>query len=267
MPFHYRRITLSALVFFLILNFLIIPASWASAKGQSCIASNKNEMLPASSWVAKFGVPNLLNYENSQRMEKMGASTNTAEMKSEGFSVAALVMAGMVASLLFVGTTYVRGKSTLPRIFNAGWLQYALPVLCAIGLVVAGYLSYVEIFVVEAVCGPVGDCNAVQSSIYAKLFGFLPIGVLGMGGYVAILGAWLYPRIRRDRLAHYAPLANFCMTLFGVIFSVYLTYLEIFVIRAVCMWCVTSAVIMTLLLLVTLGPALQAMDEEGLEED
>ncbi|MBN1537416.1 MAG: vitamin K epoxide reductase family protein [Anaerolineales bacterium] len=237
MPVHSKRIILFLLVILIIFGLLVIPASWASARGQPDNALSRIEMIDGSS--------------------------NTTGMKSEGFSIATLVIAGMVASLLFVGTTYVRGISTLPRIFNAGWLQYALPVLCVIGLGVAGYLSYVEIFVVEAVCGPVGDCNAVQSSIYAKLFGVLPIGVLGMAGYVAILAAWLYPRIRRDRLAHYAPLANFCMTIFGVIFSVYLTYLEIFVIRAVCMWCVTSAIIMTLLLLVTLGPALQAMDDEA----
>ena len=46
----------------------------------------------------------------------------------------------------------------------------------------AGYLTYVETQLVQAVCGPVGDCNAVQSSSYARLFGVLPVGVLGASG-------------------------------------------------------------------------------------
>jgi len=104
-----------------------------------------------------------------------------------------------------------------------------------------------------------GDCNAVQSSEYARLFGILPVGVLGVIGYLLILAAWATPQLQRNRLAAYMPLAVFGMALFGVFFSLYLTYLEPFVIRAVCMWCVTSAVIMTLLLLLSLKPALQAI--------
>lgn len=264
MPVHSKRITLFTLVTLIIMGILVIPTSRASARGQPDNVVNK--IVSMSSNAAKTRFPTLINYEDSLSIEKASASSKTAGMKSEGFSIASLVMVAMIISLLYVGVIYVRGMSALPKIFTRSWLQYSLPVLCLIGLGVAGYLSYVEIFVVEAVCGPVGDCNAVQSSIYAKLFGFLPIGVLGMAGFVAILGAWLYPQIRSDRLAHYAPLANFCMALFGVIFSIYLTYLEIFVIRAVCMWCVSSAIIMDLLLLVTLGPALQAMDEDG-EDD
>ena len=56
-----------------------------------------------------------------------------------------------------------------------------------IGLAVAGYLTYVETQAVAAVCGPVGDCNAVQTSSYSKLFGLIPVGLIGMAGYVAIL--------------------------------------------------------------------------------
>ncbi len=53
---------------------------------------------------------------------------------------------------------------------------------------VAFYLSYVEISNTKAVCGPVGNCNSVQESPYAHLFGLIPIGALGVVGYAAILG-------------------------------------------------------------------------------
>ena len=137
------------------------------------------------------------------------------------------------------------------------------------GLAVAGYLTYVETQLVQAVCGPVGDCNAVQSSSYARLFGVLPVGVLGAAGYVGILAAWLLNRLGRGRLAAKAPVAVLVMTLFGVIFSIYLTYLELFVIRAVCIWCLTSAVIITLLMLLSLKPELQAFapDDEELDDE
>jgi uncharacterized membrane protein len=117
------------------------------------------------------------------------------------------------------------------------------------------YLSYVETQSVEAVCGPVGDCNTVQQSRYATLFGFLPVGVLGLLGYLGMLAAWL-ARKYLPNLAKPADLAFFGMAFFAVLFSLYLTYLEPFVIRAVCIWCLTSAVIVTLLLLLGTPPAI-----------
>jgi uncharacterized membrane protein len=105
----------------------------------------------------------------------------------------------------------------------------------------------------------------VQTSSYAKLFGVLPVGVLGLIGYVAILAAWLWGRFRSDRLADYAPLGVLGMTAFGVLFSVYLTYLELFVIYAVCMWCLASAVIMTLLMLLATPEAIASFAAEDAE--
>ena len=179
--------------------------------------------------------------------------------RPDGYWLAIVVMAGMVAALLFVAITVLRVAPSLPRFFSAHWMGIALPVLCLFGLGVAGYLAYVETHAVQAMCGPVGDCNAVQSSPYALLFGLLPIGVLGVIGYLIILAAWGYQRLRNGRMADWASIAMFGMALFGVIFSLYLTYLEPFVIKAVCIWCITSAAIMTLLLFVTLKPVLQAI--------
>jgi uncharacterized membrane protein len=168
-------------------------------------------------------------------------------------------MVGVIAALLFAGVAFVRGASALPRIFSMHWIEAALPVLCLIGLGVAGYLAYVETAQVEAVCGPVGDCNTVQQSAYARLFGVLPIGVLGLMGYIAILAAWLVRRFRRGRPADLAALALLGMTAFGTLFSIYLTILEPFVIGATCAWCLTSAIIITLLLWLALPSGQQAI--------
>ena len=123
---------------------------------------------------------------------------------------------------------------------------------------VAGYLAYVETAQVSAVCGPVGDCNTVQQSEYARLFGILPIGTLGLIGYVMILLAWLAARLGRNGIENLGMLALLGMTFAGTLFSVYLTFLEPFVIGATCAWCLTSAVLITILMLLSLGPGKKA---------
>jgi uncharacterized membrane protein len=126
-----------------------------------------------------------------------------------------------------------------------GWL---LPLIASLGLVVAGYLAYVEIGENEAVCGAVGDCNTVQQSEYAELFGLVPIGVLGVFGYVMILAVWLVSRYATGWVEDAAQAIVLGAALFGTVFSIYLTFLEPFVIGATCAWCLTSAMLMILIL-------------------
>lgn len=198
------------------------------------------------------------------------AAIQTAqEPVAEGFDLAWVVMGLMALALLGTAVVVVRAFMGHPLPSLPAWVDLATPLLCLVGLGVALYLSYVETTATPAVCGPVGDCNAVQSSPYARLFGILPIGVLGVMGYLAISAAWLWRRYHKDSLAELAAPAAFGMTAFGTLFSVYLTYLEIFVIRAVCLWCLSSAVIMTLLMLVSLGPLMpwiSAANDEDEEE-
>jgi uncharacterized membrane protein/thiol-disulfide isomerase/thioredoxin len=173
-----------------------------------------------------------------------------AHMQSNGFTLAIVIMVGMGIALLYSLIAFAIGKTFhLPA-----WGDWLIPILILIGIGVAAYLSYVETQSVEAVCGPVGDCNTVQQSRYATVFGFLPVGVLGLFGYLSMLVAWLTRKVL-SKLARPANLAFFGMAFFAVIFSLYLTYLEPFVIKAVCIWCLTSAVIVTFLLLLGTPPA------------
>lgn len=119
-------------------------------------------------------------------------------------------------------------------------LDWFVPVLALLGLAVASYMAYIETAQVSAVCGPIGDCNTVQQSEYAYLFG-IPLGVLGVVAYLTILLVWAIGR-QKGRLA------LFVLSLSGTLFSIYLTFLEPFVIGATCAWCLASAIIMTALL-------------------
>ena len=180
---------------------------------------------------------------------------------ANGFSVAVLL--GMIISVIWVVVLMLtRPPSPTPR-----WKRIALPLLSLLGLAVAGYLTYVEATRSTAFCGPVGDCNAVQQSSYARLFGVLPIGVLGMIGYAAIAAAWLVSQKTAGKIQRYAVLVMMGMTFFGVSFSIYLTYLEPFVIGATCMWCLSSAVFITAQMWFALPPTLEALEEPEQVED
>jgi uncharacterized membrane protein len=148
-------------------------------------------------------------------------------------------------------------KFTHPLVVN--WNTWAIPFLAVAGLAVAGYLAFVEAANTSPICGPVGDCASVQNSKYATLFGILPIGILGFAGYIAILIVWLVRHFGPVSLNKWSDLALWGFGIFGVLFSTYLTFLEPFVIGATCMWCITSAVLMILLLWVTTPAAQQAL--------
>lgn len=186
---------------------------------------------------------------------------------SNGMILAIGVLAGMSLSVLYAIYALVRGRKSTDQ-GRPTWINLLIPLLAMIGLGIAGYLTYVETQALSAVCGPIGDCNAVQSSAYARLFGMLPVGILGLVGFALMLIAWLIQRLRDDKWGNYASIAIIGMALFGTLFSIYLTYLEVFVIEAVCMWCLSSAAIMTSIMLLGIRPAQKALGggDQGLKK-
>ncbi|MBV8954562.1 MAG: vitamin K epoxide reductase family protein [Solirubrobacterales bacterium] len=136
-----------------------------------------------------------------------------------------------------VGVSARRAVSTDRR------LQIAIVVLCVLGLLDAGYLTYVHYAGVKVLCVASGGCETVQASKYAELAG-VPVAVLGLIGYVLILASVAV----RGELAR---AAGFAIALVGFGFSAYLTYRELFTIHAICQWCVASAVLMTGLVVLT----------------
>ena len=155
--------------------------------------------------------------------------------------------------LLLLGLSLIAAPLLAARGLLPSFPAWTTIVLAIAGLGVAGYLANVETNGSQAVCGPVGDCNAVQTSSYAHLFG-IHIGVLGLIGYGSIALLWVVSRLARGVVADWALMLVALGALFGVAFSAYLTFLEPFVIGATCIWCITSALLMLALLWVSVGP-------------
>ena len=128
----------------------------------------------------------------------------------------------------------------------------------AIGVALAGvgistYLTVVHYSGGEPVCAVAHGCATVQASDYAMLAG-VPVAVLGLLGYLAVLVA-----LTRDGEA-WRTAAAF-LSLAGLGFSGWLTYVEVGVLHAICIWCVGSAICMALLTALTVGRMLRAEGE------
>ena len=113
------------------------------------------------------------------------------------------------------------------------------------GLGIAAYLTVVHYSGGEPVCAIAHGCAVVQSSEYSELAG-VPVAVLGLLGYLGVLAA-----LARD--GEGGRTAAAFLSLAGLGFSAWLTYVEVGVLNAVCIWCVGSAVCMALLALLTVA--------------
>lgn len=186
--------------------------------------------------------------ETENGFESKEDQTVLERFKSDllGNIVSTVVLLGMIGAVLMVGFTYHQ-KNFLSNPPDRSWL---IPVISLLGIAVASYLSFVEITRTDAVCGPVGHCNTVQQSPYAFLFGFLPVGVVGIAGYLAITAAWLALKMGPPSWKEPAKIVLWVFSLIGVLFSIYLTFLEPFVIGASCSWCLSSAVLITILFII-----------------
>ncbi len=103
-------------------------------------------------------------------------------------------------------------------------------------------------------CGESSGCETVKNSVYANLAG-IPLPALGLGSYFVILILLIfqgYMVVSQKGWSPYVALAIFGISLAGVLYSAYLTYIELFVIYAICRWCVASAIIMVAIFLLSI---------------
>ena len=133
-----------------------------------------------------------------------------------------------------------------------GVLGLPLLVVTLAGLGIAGYLTVVRLLGESPACGPVHGCDVVSTSEYATILG-IPVAVLGLGLSVVLVGCalawWRRADPRAIRLAY-------GLLLLATLAVAYFTFLELFVIHAICVWCVSYA-IATVSSLVLTGLALR----------
>jgi len=122
-------------------------------------------------------------------------------------------------------------------------LRVATAAVALAGLGIAAYLTAVHYGGGDPACFIAHGCTVVQNSAYAKLAG-IPVALLGLLGYVALLGT----QVRDTETTRTAATG---VALVGAGFSAWLTYVEVMRLEAICAWCVASAACMTVLAVLT----------------
>jgi uncharacterized membrane protein len=133
---------------------------------------------------------------------------------------------------------------------SEGALRIAIGLVAVAGLGVSGYLTAIRAAGDDPVCVIGGGCHTVQQSEYSELAG-IPVAVLGIVAYAALLVAAILPGPLGRTLGLFTAVV-------GVGFSAWLTYAELVLIDAICAWCVASAVLITLALILTAWRAARA---------
>ena len=132
-----------------------------------------------------------------------------------------------------------------PALSRSPWL-WASAVLSLAGIGVSGYLAYKRVAGGSLVCTRWADCDVVNNSVYSLLFG-IPVSFIGLAGYLALLALAVAAFVTAGKTQRAILLLSLLMALGGFGFSLWLTYVEIYIIEALCAWCLASALIIMLL--------------------
>lgn len=114
--------------------------------------------------------------------------------------------------------------------------------IALVGLFVALYLTLYKVGVIGELACSIGSCEAVQTSRWSTFLG-LPVAAWGLAFYASVLAIALTGLMERYEDSRPLALGMLALTAWGALFSLWLTYIELFVIRAICQWCVISAVL------------------------
>ena len=121
--------------------------------------------------------------------------------------------------------------------------------LALAGIFLSLYLLLYKLGMVGSLSCAVGSCETVNTSKWATFLG-LPVAGWGVGFYTVTFVAALFSTSERNEGSRTVGLALVTLLATGVLFSAWLTYLELFVIHAICQWCVVSAILVTVMLVV-----------------
>ena len=125
------------------------------------------------------------------------------------------------------------------------WLYRASVALVIVGLLVSIYMTIYKVTSNDSMCLGSGDCSTVNASRYSEVNG-IPVAAIGVIGYLAILVVHYFEN-RNRFFKQNAALLIFGMALTGFLFTVWLIYVEIALLKAICPFCVTSQAAMTII--------------------
>lgn len=125
-----------------------------------------------------------------------------------------------------------------------------IAVLSLVGILIALYLTLYKMGVIGDLSCTLGSCETVNTSRWSTFLG-LPVAAWGLAAYVALFALSLAGTADRHAGSQTISLLLVAIAAWSVLFSAWLTYLELFVIHAICIWCVTSAVVLVVILVVS----------------
>jgi uncharacterized membrane protein len=128
------------------------------------------------------------------------------------------------------------------------WFSIALAIL---GVSVSIYMTIYKLTDNNAMCLGSGDCSTVNASPYSEVY-CVPVAFVGILGYSAILGLLKLKNRAGSFFEQNSTLGVFGLSVTGFAFTLYLIYLEIYIIKAICPFCITSQITMTILFAVTI---------------
>jgi uncharacterized membrane protein len=160
------------------------------------------------------------------------------------------------AAILFLWLIF-RQNGAVPFEVQSRNRRLVITVMSVLGIFVAGYLTWSHFSGQPVYCGGSSSCELVNSSRFAFI-GSIPVSLIGLAGYVIILVLSLVPQ-KEDR--QWPMLLIFGGALIGVMLQWYLFYIEVFVLRAICYWCVTSQTLITLIFLLSFPRPAPEVDE------
>jgi uncharacterized membrane protein len=130
--------------------------------------------------------------------------------------------------------------------------RQALALLAVVGILIALYLTLYKIGVIGVLSCSIGSCETVNSSKWSMLLG-IPIAEWGLAAYIALFGLAIAGSAEAREQSITIARLLVALAGFSVLFSAWLTYLELFVIHAICIWCLTSALLWVVILAVSVA--------------
>jgi uncharacterized membrane protein len=128
-------------------------------------------------------------------------------------------------------------------------LKQVIVALSVLGLLVAIYMTIFKLTNNEKMCIGSGGCSIVNASGYSSVRG-IPVAVFGILGYLSIL-ALLYLENKPGFFQTNGSMLQFTVTLAGFLFTLWLVYVEVALIKAYCPFCITSQISMTIIFILT----------------